>query len=408
MKDTMQNHNTLSECFSVPGEEYLPKGSARVQSQRPTPFYYGLTTIACLGAFLFITACSGKKAAFSPSVPVTIARAVIQSAPLSIQSVGTVEPIESVELKAQVSGIISQIHFIEGLEVCRGQLLIQIDPRPFQAALDAATAQLARDSVQSVNARIQADRYAELVKKSFVTQEQYDDVRTQAVALESAVQVDKAMVEQAELNLGYTSITAPITGRTGSLLVKKGNIVKANDATLVVINQMHPIRISFSIPDNQLPLVHHYAAHSQLDVKVKPSRNDDSSQVQGKLTFIDNAVDSQTGTVTLKAEFTNEEGRLWPGQFADTELILTVETKVLTIPFSAIVTGQDGTFVFVVNPDNKVEKREVKVNRTLDNTSIIEEGLREGETVVTDGQLRLVPGAVVEIKTAQPEREKTR
>jgi multidrug efflux system membrane fusion protein len=284
--------------------------------------------------------------------------------------------------------------------------LFQIDARPFQAALDAAKAQLARDQAQAANAEIQAKRYADLVKKDYVTQEQYDAARTQAEMLKSTVQVDKAAVEQATLNLGYAAITAPISGRTGSLLVKRGNVVRANDVPLVVINQMRPIRVSFAIPGSQLPLVQKYAARSKLAVHVKPANGSDAA-VKGYLTFIDNAVDSSTGTVTLKAEFGNETGSLWPGQFVETELVLTVEPAVLTVPAGAVVTGQEGTFVFIIRSDNKAEKRPVKVNRIVGNNAVIDSGLQAGEKVVTDGQMRLVPEAAVEIKAGLVEKRRT-
>jgi len=355
-----------------------------------------------LATALLIAGCTGRKTVPLPPVPVAVGQAVVQPVPLSLEAVGTVEPIESVSVKAQVGGVITQVGFSEGQDVRKGQLLIRIDPRPFQTALDAARAQLARDKFQAANAEIQAKRYADLVKKDYVTQEQYDAARTQAEMLSSTVRVDEAAVEQATLNLEYTSITAPFPGRTGSLLVKKGNVVKANDAPLLVINQMQPIRVSFSIPGSQLPQVREYGSRNKLEVHVKPTRDAGGPLVKGTLIFIDNAVDSSTGTVTLKAEFSNEEDLLWPGQFVDTELVLVIEPNALTIPASAVVTGQEGFFVFVVGPGQVVEKRPVKVNRTLDSTTVIDEGLKAGETVVTDGQMRLIPGSRVAFKSDQP------
>lgn len=350
-------------------------------------------------ACLFIPGCKGQKAAPPAPVPVTVAKAVLQPEPLSLKAVGVVEPIETVSIKAQVGGVITRVDFVEGQDVRMGQLLFQIDSRPFQASLDAARAQLARDKAQAANAEIQATRYADLVKKDYVTREQADTSRTQAEMFKATVQADEAAMEQARLNLAYTSITAPISGRTGSLLVKRGNVVKANDATLVVINQMSPIRVNFAIPASQLPLIQEYISQNKLEVHVKPARNNDSQEIKGELSFLDNAVDPSSGTVDLKAEFSNKEGLLWPGQFMDTELILTVEPNALTVPSTAVVTGQDGTFAYVIGPGNKAEKRTVKVNRVLDNLAVIDEGLKAGETVVTDGQMRLMPGATVEIKS---------
>ena len=354
--------------------------------------------LVLLLALVASTACGRKKQPPPPAVPVTVAEAAVRPVPLSLDAVGTVEPIEAVSVKAQVGGVVDSVLFTEGDDVKAGQLLFQIDPRPFRAALDASKAQLARDQAQAANAQVQAKRYAELVKKDYVTQEQYDAARTQAEVLRSAVQADEAALEQARLNLSWASITSPIAGRTGSLLVKKGNVVKANDAALVVVNQMRPIRVSFAIPGGQLPRVQKYSGRGALEVLVRPSRSGDGGEVRGRLSFVDNAVDPGTGTVTLKAEFPNEDGSLWPGQFVDTQLVLAVEPDALTVPAGAVVTGQEGTFVFVVVEGGKVEKRHVKVNRTVDGDAVLEDGLRAGDTVVTDGQLRLVPGALVEIK----------
>jgi membrane fusion protein, multidrug efflux system len=361
--------------------------------------------IGMLMVMFLLPGCQSKKAIQMPPVPVVVTQAIIQSTPLSLTSVGIVEPIESVSIKAQVGGVITQIGFNEGQDVRAGELLFQIDRRPFKAALDAALAQFTMDSTQAANAEIQARRYSDLVKKDFVTQEQYDAIRTQSEVLRSNVRAGKAAVEQAKLNLGYATIAAPISGRTGSILAKKGNVVKANDLPLVVINQLRPIRVSFVIPEGQLPLVQKFSAQRKLDVNVKPSRNDnDANVLKGQLTFIDNAVDRNTGTITLKAEFPNDNGSLWPGQFVNTELILTVESAALTIPAIAVVTGQDGTFAFVIGDDKKAEKRPIVVNRTSNSVAVVDDGLKAGDVVVTDGQMRLVPGSVVMIQSGLAEQ----
>jgi len=355
-------------------------------------------------AVTLLSGCSNNKSGRrQPAVSVTVGKVTAQPEPLSLSAVGTVEALEAVSVRTQVGGVITDVRFSEGQEVRTGQVLFQIDPRPFRADLDAAEAQLARDSSQFVNAKLQADRYADLVKKDYVTQQDYDAAKTNADALRATLQVDKAAIEQARLNLSYATVTAPISGRTGSILVERGNVVKANDAALVVINQMRPIRVGFAIPENQLPMVMKYAtAGRKLEVVVSPSTNGGGSEQRGYLTFFDNAVDPSSGTVTLKAEFPNKDGSLLPGQFVDTDLILTVEPDALTVPASAVVTGQEGTFMYVVGKDKKVEKRPVSVNRTLGNTAVIDGGASEGEVVVTDGQLRLTPGAAVEVRSGAP------
>jgi multidrug efflux system membrane fusion protein len=362
--------------------------------------------LALLAAATVFEGCARKKEAVMPPVPVMTGRVTSQAVPLILNAVGTVESIESVLLRPQVNGIITRVAFSEGQDVREGQLLFQIDPRPFQAALDAASAQLAKDKAQAENAEVQAKRYADLSEKDYATKEQYDTYRTQAEVFRSVVKADEAAQRQAELNLAYASISAPISGRTGTLLAKKGNVVRANTDILVAINQLRPIRVSFSIPENKLSLLRKYSAQRRLEVNVRQTGTADDLAIKGLLVFMDNEVDPATGTVTLKAEFSNEAGLLWPGQFADVDLILDVESGAITVPAGAVVTGQDGTFVFVVGQDKKVEKRTVKLNRTLDDTAVIDEGLKEGETVVTDGQMRLVPGAVVAVKSGTPEKGK--
>lgn len=370
-----------------------------VKHVRPELYLSCLLSVFLVAASL-LAGCSGKKRTSPPSVPVTVAQVLARPEPLSLSAVGTVEAIESASVRAQVGGVITKVSFSDGQNVRAGQILFQIDPKPYQAVLDAALAQLARDKFQAENASTQAERYADLVKKDYVTKEEYDTARTQAEALKSTVKADEAEVEQARLNLGYTSVVAPISGRTGSVLVSRGNVVKPNDAVLVVINMMSPIRVSFAIPEDQLPLVQKYASRSKLEVDVWTSRDSSGAEVKGQLIFLDNAVDPSTGTVTLKGRFSNEDGSLLPGQFVNTELVLTTEPAALTLPAAAVVTGQNGTFVFVVGTDKKVEKRMVRVNRTINSTVVIDQGLKEGETVVTDGQMRLVPGSSVSVRPA--------
>jgi len=357
------------------------------------------TAIYIMLAMSVLAGCSKEKARQIPPAPVTTAQVALQAQPLALNVVGLVEPIESVAVKPQAGGVITGVHFTEGGDVRAGQLLFRIDPRPYHAALHAAEAQLARDSSQAVYTAMQAQRYAGLSEKDFVTREQYEQASTQAEMFKAALKVDQAAVEQARLNLGYTAVTPPISGRAGALLVKRGNVVSPNGPALVVINQMDPIRVGFAIPGTELPLVQKWAAGGTLTVHVRPSRNGGGEeQMTGRLSFLDNAVDAATGTVALKAEFANEKEQLWPGQFVDVELVLTIENEALTVPVSALVTGQEGTFVYVVTADNRAEKRAVKVNRTLGGIIVLDGGVQAGEQVVTDGQVKLVPGARVELR----------
>jgi len=344
---------------------------------------------------------TGAKPGAKPSspAPVVTGAVKVQSAPLLLNAVGAVEPIESVAVRPQVGGVITRVAFAEGDDVKAGQTLFQIDPRPMQAALAAAQAQLARDEAQAANADAQSDRYAKLAAKDYVTREQADAARTQADVFRAAVQADRAAVEQAELNLAYATVSSPVAGRTGSILVTKGNVVAPNGSPLVVVNQLDPIRVSFAVPADRLPQVQRHAGGGPLAVHARPSRDGQGEALVGRLVFVDNAVGAGTGTVTLKAEFPNGEGALWPGQFVDVDLVLAVEQGALTVPAAAVVTGRDGLFVFVVGDDRKVEKRAVVVDRTIDGLAVVAGDLRDGETVVIDGQMRLAPGATVEVKT---------
>ncbi len=357
----------------------------------------GLTLLAVA---LALAVQGARPAAKAPPVPVVTGLVKTQPVPLLLGAVGAVEPIESVAVRPQVGGVITSVAFAEGADVAAGQPLFRIDPRPLEAALEAARAQLARDEAQAANADAQAARYEKLVAKDYVTREQADAARTQADVFRAAVQADRAALEQARLNLAYATVSSPVAGRTGSILVKKGNVVTANGGPLVVVNQLRPIRVGFAVSGGQLPLVRRYAAGAALEVRARPSSGGEGDEATGRLVFVDNAVDPATGTVTLKAEFPNDDGALWPGQFVAVDLVLATEPAALTVPAAAVVIGQEGPFVYVVGADGKVEKRPVRVDRTIDGLTVVEGGLSDGETVVVDGQLRLVPGAVVDARPA--------
>ncbi len=335
-----------------------------------------------------------------PSVPVTVAPVTQRSVPYEISAIGSVTPIQTVAVRSQVSGTLLRVGFQEGDEVQKGQLLFEIDPRPFQAALDQARALLAKDHAQLLNARQEVTRYQQLVQNDLATQEQFDQFKANADAAEAAVTADSAAVQTARLNLEYTTIRAAIAGRTGNLLIREGNLVQANGGSpLVIINQLRPIAVSFSVPEQYLDDIRRFSSAHTLRVRVQPGQ-DSTETMTGDLTFINNQVDTATGTILLKATFANTDHTLWPGQVAvAVHLVLNVEKDVLTIPAQAVLTGQSGTYVYVLNNDQTARTQDVSVGRAADDYVVIEKGLTAGQKVVTDGQLRLVPGARVEIKT---------
>lgn len=332
-----------------------------------------------------------------PAVPVTVATVEKRDVPVTIRAIGNVEPIEKVEIKSQVAGQVIAVHFREGQDVQKGDLLFEIDPRQAQADLNKAQGQLTKDKAMAVNARADANRFEALFKEGVTSKQEYDRAISAADSADATVASDQAMVENAKLQLRYTKIDAPVTGRTGNLAVTNGNIVKANEAVLVTINQIDPIYVSFSIPEQQLPDVKRYMA-AGLTVEALPQGASVGKGVQGKVTFVDNNVDLATGTIRLKATFQNAKGILWPGQFADVVLTLTNQPDSIVVPSAGVNVGQNGQYTFVVGADNTVSQRNVVVQRTFADQTIIASGLQPGETVVTDGQLRLTSGSRVEIK----------
>jgi multidrug efflux system membrane fusion protein len=354
---------------------------------------WNLLILAVLVATL--TAC-GESAQQGPAppVPVRVAVARQQAMPVQLEAFGTVETLSSVEVRPQVGGELTRVAFEEGQDVRKGQLLFTIDRRPFQAELAQAEAQLARDKALAVKAEQDVTRYAGLVEKDYVTQEQYDQIKSQAEAQRAAVKADQAAVESARLRVQWSEVRSPIDGRAGAKLVHVGNVVKANpDQPIVVINQLEPIDVRFALPQSYLDEIRTRAQSGALGVEVR-SDDDPDLHESGKLTFIDNAVDTATGTIQLKGRFANADHRLWPGQFVRVTLRLTTQENAIVVPSAAIQSGQQGDYLFVVGADQKVESRPVTVDRTLGDQTVIKEGVKAGETVVTDGQLRLVPGAV--------------
>jgi multidrug efflux system membrane fusion protein len=333
-----------------------------------------------------------------PPVPVTVTRVQQQAVPVRIQTVGSGEPYATVAVKARVDGQIVGVKFKEGQEVRAGSVLFNIDPRPFEAALRQAEANQQRDLAQLAQAKRQEERYLELFQKNFVSKEAYAQYKTAAETAEAAVLASKAALENARLQLEYTTIRAPIDGYAGRIQIQKGNLVKANDTTpLVVLNQVHPINVAFAVPEQILSVVRKHLDRGPLEVDATPPGA--TSPAVGKLVFIDNAVDTTTGTIKLKGLFENRDTALWPGQFVTVSLKLYEDKDALTVPSRAVQTGPNGQYVFVVRGDMSVEIRPVTVERSEGDLAVIATGLTKGEQVVTQGQLRLTPGAKVVVKT---------
>lgn len=354
-------------------------------------------TVAGCGLLL---ACSNSKPAPAavPAVPVVAAAVEQKDMPVQVQAIGSVEAFSMVAVKTQITGQLVKVNFREGQDVKEGDLLFELDKRPFEADLKKQEANLARDIAQAELAHVQVKRYAALLKEGVIAKEQYDQIQSNGDALDAAVQADKAAVENARVQLQYCSIYSPINGRVGTLMIHQGNMIKANDVPLVNINQIEPIRVAFTVPEQYLGEVKKFAASGKLPVQA--AIQGDSRPAIGKLSFIDNTVDTTTGTIKLKGEFANNDRRLWPGQFVNVTLTLNTQPNAIVVPSQAVNTGQQGQFVFVIKPDMTVETRPVTVVRTGNGQSIIDKGLVAGEKVVTDGQLRLVPGAKVELKQA--------
>jgi multidrug efflux system membrane fusion protein len=358
--------------------------------------------ILALSAVMLVstTGCARKKAQVQyPPAPVLAGEAVSKDVPVTVREIGTVEAFNTVAVASRVSGQLLHVNFTEGDDVDKGDLLFQIDPRPFQAALDQARGTLLRDQAQEANAESDLARYVELVKKDYVTKENYDAMAAAAEAAKATVKADEAAVEYALLNLEYCTIRSPIAGRTGNVLVKEGNLIAANSPNpLVTINQIVPVYVNFTIPEDRLGEVRRYHRAGTLGVHVHiPS--DSTVEHQGKLTFIDNTVDERTGTILLKGTFPNEDRSLWPGQYVRVDLVLTMRRGATVIPASAVQTSQQGDYVYVIKSDDTAELRPVVPGQKLDDEIVIEKGVAPGERVVTDGQLRVFPGGKVAIRT---------
>jgi multidrug efflux system membrane fusion protein len=377
-----------------------PAGAAPARRSR-------LRTVVVVVAVVIVAAATaralvrtgGKAGPRAEVVPVTAAAVQQRSVPLTAKAIGNVEAFSTVAIRALVSGELGKIHFKQGQDVKKGDLLFTIDPRPLQAALDQAQGTLAKDRSQLANSRALAARYKKLYEEGIASKEDYDQYRTSADTSAGLVAADEAAAENARVQLSYATIRSPISGMTGNLLVYEGNLVKANDTTpLVTITQATPIYVTFAVPEGELAKVNRARAAGPVRVEAAlPS--DEARPLTGVLSFVDNAVDMTTGTIRLKATFENPERRLWPGQFVKVTLTTGVEANALVVPSQAVQTGQDGPYVYVVKDDLTVEPRPVKPGPGVEGVVVITKGLAACERVVTDGQLRLSPGAKVELKT---------
>ena len=365
----------------------------------------------------------------SEAVPVEMAAATQKDVPIQIKGIGNVEALSTVAVRSQVEGTLQRVYFTPGQEVKKNDMLFMIDPRPLQAALSQAEANLvkamaavaqaqsivARDQATALNLRIIANRDAKLIEDGVISREEYDNAVSAAQAadatvradessvanLQAAVKAEQANVQNARVQLGYTSIRAPINGKTGNLAITVGNLIPANNTTpLVTITQTAPIYVTFSVPEQDLLRIRQYSSSSAFKAEVVIP-GDESHPAQGKLSLLDNTVDTTTGTIRLKATFDNSDERLFPGQFVNVVLTLGSQDEAIVVPSQAVQVGQDNSFVYVVKPDMTTEVRTVKTGTTIDNMTVIEDGLKPGEQVVTDGQLRLVPGAKVQPKSGQ-------
>ncbi len=367
-----------------------------------------LAALSLIAALLAVfTGCSReaqrKAPAPRPSVPVTVARAFQTNVPVEIPSIGNVQPVSFVTVRPQVTGKIQRVHFTEGQDVKAGDLLVTLDPSSWQAAVNQAKANLKRDEAQLLSARLEFQRTSNLFASKIASEQDYQTAEATFMAAESLVQADLAALSNAMVSLDYTEIRAPIDGRTGALAVKAGNVVKAPDDAVVTITTLRPAEVAFGIPEQHLLAIRQQAAKNVIAVRAFASSHR-SAVAQGVLTFIDNSVNMTTGTILLKARFENSDLVLWPGQFVETVLTLSNLVDVVVVPTPAVQNGQKGEFVFVVNSDSIAEMRPVKTSVAHAGFTAIMDGVSHGETVITDGHLRVTPGGKVTIKSASDER----
>ncbi len=349
---------------------------------------------ALLLGLALASGCAKQQAAPAPkaAIPVAVAKVSQKAMPVQLTAIGNVEAYSTISIRAQVAGELLEVHFQEGDFVKKGQLLFTIDPRPYQAALAQAQATLARDKALAANNRAQAQRYLTLRGEGVVAASDAESYTSAADAADATVAADEAAIKTAQLNVEYCTINSPIDGRTGAVMVKAGNLVKVADVPIVVINQVAPIFVNFTVPQQYLSDIKRYMGANALRVEAT-APNEAGTTEHGTLTFVDNAVDTTTGTIHLRATFENEQNHLWPGLYVNTLMTLSQQLGATVIPAQAITAGQQGPFVYVLKSDGTVEPRTVVSSRTVQGEAVIDKGLQAGETIVTDGQVRLVPGS---------------
>ncbi|MEN6473643.1 MAG: efflux RND transporter periplasmic adaptor subunit [Syntrophaceae bacterium] len=356
--------------------------------------------LAPLAVMVFLQACSSEQPPQkNRPVPVLTALSVRRDVPISISAFGTVEAAQAISVRSQITALITKVHFKEGQTVKKGDLLIELDCRSNLAALKQAEANLLRDIAQAMKAEQDVRRYAALLEKNYVSREEYDQMRTNYEALQATLKADQALVDSNRVQMQYCSIYAPIDALAGRLQVDEGNILKANDVEVVSLNQIQPINVTFAIPEKDLPRVRKYAGDRMLEViatlpgEEKPER--------GKLSFVDNAIDKSTGTIKLRGSFANTEKRLLPGQYVNVVLMLATSPAAVVVPSQAVNQGQDGQYVYVVSAQSTAQIRPITVGQVIDGETVILKGLLAGERVVTDGQMRLTPGATLTVKNTK-------
>ena len=336
----------------------------------------------------------------SPAIPVSVATAERRDVPIYLTGLGTVQAFNTVTVKSRVDGELVKVAFTEGQDVKAGDLLAQVDPRPFQAAYDQAVAKKAQDKANLANAKLDLQRFRDLAMRSFAPKQQVDTQRATVAQLKAQIRGDQAAIDSAQIQLGYTTITSPLSGRTGIRLVDQGNIVHASDATgLVVITQLQPISVVFTLPESDLPAVQSALAAGPVQI-LAISRDDNRQLAEGTIAVLDNQIAQTTGTIRLKGTFPNKDDALWPGEFLDIRVLARTASNVVTVPSTALQRGPNGYYAYVVKPDNTVETRPIEVGQISAGVAIVDDGVAAGERVVTAGQYRLQPGARVEASSA--------